>query len=645
MILFFRRIFDSRFGVWLALGFVGLIAIAFASSDISSSLTGGGSGGGTERVAAVGEATIGSAALRDAATNQLEQIRQQDPTITMKRFIDEGGFDRTVNQLIDRYALQEFGKKHGMVAGDRLIDSEIAQIGGFKGADGKFSEELYNQAIAQQGLSDAQVREDIGRGLVAQQLLTPVGAEAILPLGLASRYVALLQERRVGSVALIPSALFAPTAAPTDKALTDYFAKNREKYTRPERRVLRYATFGADAVKSPPAPTEAEIAAAYEKRKAEFAATESRQITQLIALTEPAAKAIIAEVNAGKSLDAVAREKGLAASDIGKVSREQLTGQASKAVADAVFAAARGAIATPARSSLGWHVMRVDAIETKAGRSLADVRAELTAALAAQKQREALADLSERIEEQFDEGISLADIAKELGVTPKQTPALLANGSAPEAPGFQPDQVTGRLIGTAFSMEQENEPQLAELVAGQQFALFDVTDITPAAPPPMAQIKDQLVRDYGLSLGAAEAKKAADTILAALAKGMGMGDALAGSGKPIPPANPVDLSRAQLMSAGQVPPPLALMFSMAKGTAKRLEAPGNVGWFVVKLTDIVIPDIKPDDPMLGQVQTEFAQVVAGEYEWQFRAAVRNELEVERNDAAIKAMKTQLVGGN
>ena len=123
----------------------------------------------------------------------------------------------------------------------------------------------------------------------------------------------------------------------------------------------------------------------------------------------------------GKTLEAAAAAKGLSTSRLEQVSRDALSSQASKLVADAVFAAAQGTIATPARSGLGWHVMRVDAIAKRAERPLAQVRGEIIQQLTIENRRKAINDLSARIEEELAGGATLEDISKELGVTPQPT--------------------------------------------------------------------------------------------------------------------------------------------------------------------------------------------------------------------------------
>jgi len=645
MLQFFRKLFQSKIGAGIALAFLVLIAIAFASGDVANLGNFGGVAGG-DRVATVGDDRIDTSALSGAASTALERLKQENPRMSMEGFLANKGLEQVLDDMIARTALAVFGKKHGVVAGDRLIDSEIAQLPAFKGPDGKFSQDAYRTALQQRGVSEAMVRADLGQGLIAKQLLVPAAFSAMAPQDLAKRYTALLKDRRVGAMAVLPAALFAPQKPPTDQELATFYAANRNDFIRPERRVIRYAAFGEEALKSVPAPTDAEIAARYNASKAQYAAQETRRVTQLIVPTEAAAKAIAAEVAGGKSLEAVASSKGLATASLGAVSKEALTGQSSQAVADATFAAAKGAIATPAHSGVGWHVMRIDSIDVRPARTLDQVKGEIATQLAATKRRAALTDLLTRIEDQFDKGGNLSEAAKELGLQVQQTKAITADGREYGDTSKQAPAVLGRVLQTAFSMEQENQPQIAEVDPGKTFVIFDVTDISRSAVAPLKEIKDDVIEAYMMDKGFSAAQAAAKKMQAAVGKEGDLSKALAALGKPLPPVQNINMDRTELTSMGQqIPPPLALLFSMAQGTVKLLPAPQDRGWFVVQLKEIQVKEIAKDDPLVAVTARELGNLAGDEYVEAFRNAVTAEIGVKRNQAAIDAVRQQLGGGN
>ena len=639
MISLFRNFFKSKVGIFITLAFLGLIALAFASMDVSNTATFGGVAGG-DRVAVVGDRRIDASELSVNATNALNQLHQSDPTLTMEAFIAAGGMEQVLGQTLSRAALAEFGREHGLRAGKRLVDSEIRQIPVFRDASGNFSEDAYRAALRQQGLSDAMVREDLSAGLFARQVVMPVGLAPQVPPGLARQYARLARERREGAIGLIPSGAFAPQSAPSNAQLQTYYQQNRGRYLRPERRVIRYATFGEEALGGVRAPTDAEVAARYRRDGAQYAAQEDRRLTQVIAPSRDVANRIAAAARSG-SLEAAARAQGLATTSIGPVSREALARGTSAEVAEAAFAVERGAVAEPVRGALGWYVLRVDAVDKRPARSLAQVRGEITEALAAEQRATALGDLTARIEEELDDGRGLSEVARELKLELKQTRPVTAAGQVFGTSEAAPE-VLAPAIETAFAMDEE-EPQLAVLEPGKRFLVFDVTDITPSAAAPLAEIRDEVAAAWRRDQGFAKAREAAGRIVKRVAAGQSLAAAMRAEKVPLPSPDAINLSREELARAGQVPAPLALLFSMAEGTVKQLAAPGNAGWFVVALEEVEAPQLAADDPLVSDTAAQLGQIMSEEYLDQFVRAVESEVGIERNQVAIDAVIAQLTG--
>jgi peptidyl-prolyl cis-trans isomerase D len=642
MLQIFRSVFKSKIGLGLTLVFLAVIAFAFASSDLaSSSLFGGVSGG--DRVAVVGGERIDTSDLSKAMTQTLDNARQTNPTITMQALIAQGGIDSVLAQKVQRTALAEYARQHGMRAGKRLVDSEIAQIPAFRGLDGKFDHNAFLSLLGQRGLTESAVRQDIETGLLARQLLAPVAFAPVMPESVGKRYASLLRERRQGAIAMLPSTAYAPQGQPTDAQLQAFYKEASDRFIRPERRVIRYAAFGPEAVGDLPPPTEAQIAQRYDRDKAKYAAIERRRFVQLVVPTQDAANAILAEVRGGKSLDVAAREKGLATASIGPVSQSDFANSTSAAIAQAAFAAKQGALLQPAQGSLGWYLVRVEGIDNQPARSLDQAREEIGAALAEEQRRTALADLSARLEDEFDDGSSLSDVAKELKLEVASTRPATADGRIYGSESETVPAILQRALQPAFEM-QEGQPQLAEIVPGESFLLFDVTDITPSAAAPLAEIRDDVIAAWRQSEGSTAAKNAANRILERLKKGSSLTDAVAAEKKAgVPHPEAVNLNREQLASQRQVPSSLALFFSMAQGTEKKLEAPNEAGWYVVRLDKVDPGKIDAGDPLIASTLRQLGLVTGEEYTAQFVGAAQGEVGVERNETAIRAVAAQLTG--
>jgi peptidyl-prolyl cis-trans isomerase D len=643
MISLFRNFFQSKIGLPIFIGFLAIVALAFAASDISGSATFGGLSG-DDKVAVVGDETISSNEMRGAMNNALDRARQQNPTITMPQFVEQGGLEAELGLLIDRYAIGQFAQDMGLRAGDNLVNSEILKIGAFRNLTGEFDQQTYQAALRRQGITDAILRQDIRDGMLAQQILRPALANPRMPLAAARQYASLVLERREGQIGLIQSINYAPERDPTTEELTEFYRENRSDYILPERRKLRFARFGADNVEVQSAPTDAQIAARYEEDADSYKAQERRAVTSFVVPTEEGARAITQRIRGGLSLEAAAREAGFNVSTSELRDREEIQTDASLAVAEAVFDTERGQLIEPQRSALGWYVARVDEIERTPARSLAEVRDEIAAQLREEAQAAALIDLSSRIEELVDTGSSLADVAEQFGLQVDETPDVTADGRLFGSPGQSLADAVRPILDTAFQMD-ESEPQLAEIIPGALFVVFDVSDITESAAPPLAEVREQVELAWRLAEGSKEARKVADKVLKKVRAGTAMAEAMREEGVASPQVESINLSRRELLASQQqgVPSALVLMFSMAQGSTKLLENNNGLGWFIVDLDEIATEPVAEGDPLLEQTRSQIASALGNEYAEQLSVAVREMVGVERNEEAVETLRRSLSG--
>lgn len=640
MLTFFRKFFQSKIGIVFTLAFLALIALAFASMDVANTGTFGSVTGG-DRVAVVGDRRITTADLSTNVTNQVEQIRQQNPTITIQAFVEEGGVMDVLEQMISRWSIAEFTEKLGLRAGNRLIDSEIVQLDAFRGLDGNFSEDAFRAALNQRGLSEATVREDLAMGLLARQSITAASLAARMPTGFAQRYAQLLGENRSGRVAALPAIAFAPEGDPSDEQLQAYYTENRVRYLRPERRVLRYATFGMEALGDLPAPTREQIERRYQRDRHIYDEIDLRSFTQLVVPTQAAAQAIVDEVAGGMSLEQSARGKGLVTSAIAETDEETLASQTSAAVATAGFAAPSGQLSAPAQGTLGWYVLRVDTVGQQEGRTVDEASAEISAQLAEEQRRIAFTEATGAIDDAFADGQSLSEIAEEYGLELQTTPELTAAGQVYGTRDPAPEELA-RVLTLAFEMD-EGEPQIAETSAGETLIVFDVAQVTESAAAPLAEIKDDVTLAWRRDEGMKGAAAAASRVLERVAAGSSLADAVSEEEAILPAPQAISLNRQEMAQRQQLTPVTMLFFSMAEGTTKRvIQEPSN-SWFVVQLDEIETQEVAADNPLVAVTRNQLSQTAGDEYLEQFVKAIEGGLEVETNQSAVDAVIAQLTG--
>ncbi|QGY79883.1 peptidylprolyl isomerase [Sphingorhabdus lacus] len=640
MISSIRSLINSKFGAVIALLFVGMIAIAFALGDVTGSGSFGGLSGGN--VARVGDRNITLGELNDALDNRLRAERQNNPTLDMANFVEGGGLDSTLEQLINRYALAEFGTRYGVAVSDRLIGSEIRKLPGAMGLDGKFSAEAFRAFAQQIGVSEQAIRDDITQNLFAQQIIPAAASGPAAPDSMVLPYASLVLEQRSGQVASIPSTAFFPPNPPSETVLAKYYNDNAAKFTIPEKRAISYAIFDKSIIAARAKPSEADIAAYYKANAAKYAASQTRNISQVIVPTEAAAKSVVAQVTAGKSLAEVANGLGLAVTTMNNVAKANLAGTASPAIADAVFAAAKGTVAKPARGKLGWAVVRVDAINQVAAKSLAAARAEIETELTKTRGEEMLTEMTAEIEDSFADGSTITDMAKQNGLKVETSPKLLANGQNTANPGYKPIPEMQVILPAAFQLDTNGEAQLVELVPGEKFAMIAVADFDEAAPPPLADVRPIVQQQWALAEGAKAARAAAERIRKAVDGGQPLQTALSAANIQGAQIESIKGTRADLSRQGQqIAPPVAMMFAMKKGTAKTLQGGGNRGWYIVYLTDVVKGDARGNTEMLLARKQEISGLLQTEYGAQLIAAAAKDVGVTKNDDGIAELRARL----
>ena len=633
MLSFFRRALSS----WVMIGLLGLLMIAFIVTGVGtpSSLGALGSLGSNEIVRA-GDRTLEVNDVAQRMQIELRQAREQQPELTMPQLIQSGTLDQLVTQLTDLLSLRAFGEAHGMVVSDKLGDAEIASIPAFQGASGRFDDARYRQALSGRGITPEEFRADIDQSIAVRHLLVPVSAGAGSPRDLVLPYASLLVERRSGTVLDFANTNFTAGPELSDAALKAFYAANLARYTVPEQRVLRYAVIDKAGVAKSAAPTEAEIAAQYKKDAAKYASREERGLTQIIVPDQKLAQSIAQKVTSGTAMAAAAKAAGVDAITIKGVEKKAFGSQSSDALANAVFAAKQGAIVGPIRSPFGWHIVQVTAINQLGGKTLTQARPEIAAALGAQKAADAFADLLAEIEEAVSDGQTFDDIVKSRGLSVVKTPPLTASGRALSQPGFQTDPSFLPALKDAFQAEADDDPAIVPLGPDRDI-FYDLDQIIAAAPRPLSEIRAQVMADARADRANKAARKAAETALAQAKAGA----PLAAQGAAL---RPISIRRIDLLKQGTPPgADVQLLLDLQPGKSRLVQRPDGKGWLVVKLDKIERGNLAEDPSLVATTQAQLSNAIGREYTDQFATAVKAEIKVKRNQAALDALRRSLAG--
>lgn len=644
MLSVLRRLSKTKFGMLLiAFPFMMIIG-GFILADIQSFGSGDiGFGTDSKALAQVGKLKVTDQDIDQAMQRQLEQVRRTNPNATYASIAND--FDGLLNALIDQRTLLAFANKSGFTLSKRLVDAEISQIPQAQGLNGKFSQPAYQAFLAQQRMSDAQVRQIVRAGILQRLLLTPVASNARASVGMATPYASMLLEAREGQVVAIPVELFTAGLQPTDAQLQAYYSANRRRYVTPEQRVLRFARLGAETVAAVQA-SDKEIADYYRANVATYAAKDSRNLSQVVVSDRATANAIAARAKSGASLTAAASAvagAGAAVSTLTNQSQSAYAGVVGNAAAGAVFSGAQGAIVGPVQSDFGWTVVRIDSIARSGGKSLEAARAEIAARLNAEKRRGALEEKVNQLQDSIDDGATFAEAVRAAGLQASQTPLITADGASLTNRSFRVPQDYAAVVKAGFEMASNDPPEVVSLPNNAGYVVVSPADIVAAAPPPLASIRQRVVADWVKSEGMKRAKAAADAIASKVARGMPLPQAIRESGVSLPPPAPVAARRMQIVTAeNPVPPAVQALFLLGEGKARSVPAPNDRGFVVVKVDKIIPGNALLQPSLIARMQTDLQQATADAYAQQFVAAAGKYLEVERHPEAIAAAKKRIV---
>jgi peptidyl-prolyl cis-trans isomerase D len=478
-------------------------------------------------------------------------------------------------------------------------------------------------------------------------LITPVATNARLSVGMATPYASMMLESREGAAVGIPVEAFRAGLKASDADLQQFYARNRSRYTIPEQRVLRIARIGPERVAGVTA-SDQEIAAYYNANKATYAATDERSLTQVVVPDQATAGQIAARAKGGASLQAAAAPAGsnAAVSPLGGQTRQAYGSVAGDQIANAVFAAPAGAVVGPMQSDFGWVVVKVDSIKRNPGRSLDQARAEIAAKLNTDKRKQALEDLVDQVQNAIDEGSNFNEAVAAAKLTVTNTPPIMADGTSRTNAGYRAAPDLAPVIKAGFQIAANDPPEIVAMPGDKGYAVVSPGQVVPAAPAPLASIRQRVEQDWLNEQAAARARAAAASIEAHANKGVSLEDAVKRLNVALPAVRPIAARRLQLANAeGKVPPPLQMLFTIGQGKTRMVADPEGRGFFVVKVNKITPGNALIQPSLIAQMRTELQQGASQDYAEQFMAAIRNELKVKRNESAIQSLKTRLVTGS
>jgi len=657
-----QKLRDKTSG-WIATAVLGLLIIPFAFVGVNEYMT-----GGTDDAVAKVEAPptwwksapnwwpVSMLWQHEEVTLEefrirFEQARQQQRQAMGENF-DPREFETAENkllvldQLIDQKVMQLNAKRSGIAVSNAAVRESIANEPAFQ-VDGKFDAARYTTLLSSQVpaltpvLFQQQERDRLQMALIPRG----IGESEFVTGKEMDRLIKLLGETRDVTIA----ALKAPeasvdTAAVSDAQIKAWYDAHPADYKQGESVTLEYVDVdGSAAPNAPAAPVdEAALRARYEQEKSRFMSAEQRLASHILinvpagadAATQKAAEQKVAALAAqakqpGADFAALAKANSQdpgskdSGGDLGWVDR----GVMVKPFEDALFAMKAGEISGPIKTDFGYHVLQLREIKPGQGKSFEEVRDVLAREQAEADGEKVYNDLAGRmVNEVLKNPTALGPAARSVGLPVQR----IGPFSRATASGIAANPA---VLRAAFSDSLVQDGTVSDPIeiTPKHSVFIRVLQHTPEQAQPLAQVRDAVIAAIRADRAAKAAEKAADAILARIAKGETL-QAIAAADK-LQTGELPGIPRGAPMPSPEINAAIFATQKSAAGkvsTGKARMEDGNYAVFVVnKVNEGDLTKITPEQRT--QLQQQVVQMDGASDVAAYVAALRKQYKITRKE--------------
>lgn len=481
---------------------VGLIVVVFALFGVESIV--GGIGGEPEVATVNGEEIAQSEFLR-AVEGKRRQILSQMGENADPDLIDEGLLRSSVLEgMINEEILTQDANAKGLFVSDLAIDNYIRGIEQFQ-VDGEFSNERMQGLLRNAGLTLQAYRESLKSQFVLGQARSGMIASAFVLDSERNEIVALDRQTRSFGMATVFKSDYLDSIGVTDDEVADYYEENKESYKKPQNVDVSYLVLSKSDLENAIDVQEEDVLKLYESEKLNFEGEEQRAASHiLIKFTDEVSESQALEkitglyerIKSGEAFDALAKEFS---EDEGSAQSGGSLGLSAKGVyvsdfEDALFGLTVGEVSQPVKTEFGYHLIKLDSIESNDVPSFDELKAMLEERLVNQEVDTLYAEMTERL---ADISYSSSDLAEASEVLELEIKSLVGVSSETENDIFSNRKIQRVL----FSNELVSEGHNSELIEidNDRAVVFRVEKYQDESIQALANVKEKIRTELKLA--------------------------------------------------------------------------------------------------------------------------------------------------
>jgi peptidyl-prolyl cis-trans isomerase D len=480
--------------------------------------------------ASVNGSEIGAGQFEQAYRDQLER----NPTWAQlpeeyRLQIRQGVLDSLIRDRLVELHLADKGYQ----ISDESLTAQIQRIPEFQ-VDGVFDMETYRSILLQNGFEPTQFEANQRRVLRQDQLRRAIGGTSLVTPAEYRRYLNLIAEQRLVSLATFELGGVAEEVEVTDEMIAAFYDANDTMFLTEESVDVEFIEVRRDAVAETVEVDEAALLEYYEDNKSRYLQDEQRQARHILVLSnddedaaEAKAQALYDRARAGESFETLAEDNsddgGTASQggDLGVLTRSQLPGE----LGTAIFAMNEGDIEGPVKSDFGFHVIRLDSVLEQGPLPIEQVRGELLSELREREADDGFRELERQVSDALFDVADMQAISTAVGLDVQTAMGFTRAGGEPLG-------ANQAAIDAVFDQSVLFDGQISEVVEldASRSAVFKLLAHHEASRLPLDEVRETIAE----SIRTQEAEEIvfgrAEQMLAALDAGEEFGSAAEAAG-------------------------------------------------------------------------------------------------------------------
>ena len=274
-----RKASSNWLGKAIMAAVVGFLIISFGIWGIADVFR----GGGRATVATVGNTEISAEQFRQTYTDQLQQFQRQVGRPIPPEQARALGIDRQIlEKMMAEAALDQRTRALGLGVGDDEIGRRIMQDPAFRGINGQFDQQRFEQSIRAAGFTEPRYIAKLRNDALRKQLEDLLIGGVAVPRTAIEAFNRYQNEERSIDYVVLGLAVAGDIPGPSVEELAKYFDDRKALFRAPEYRKLVFLALTPDEIARTIEVSDADAKRAYEDRLARYSTPERREVQQIV---------------------------------------------------------------------------------------------------------------------------------------------------------------------------------------------------------------------------------------------------------------------------------------------------------------------------------------------------------------------------